>query len=504
MIKNNKCSFCLNHLFIVLVCSFFSYACNHQPKNKQYNVLMISVDDMNDFVGYLNGYEENVHTPNMDRLAARGVSFTNAHAPSPLCNPSRTAILTGKMPHNTGVYGNDQWWAPTLPDVIPLPHFFKKSGYHVAGAGKIYHHTAGFNPSWQWDDFQKQVFDDPWAHTNYYPELPDEYPRWFPRNNLTGENKPANPKSFDWGGFDKGLYEFGDGAAVQYGMDFLSKEHEKPFFLAIGIYHPHLPWYVPKTFLDMYPVENVKLPKVKENDLQDVPEPGQKIAAYREKDYFLVKETGKLEDAVQAYLASISYADALIGDLLEKLKESEYNKNTIVVLWSDHGWHFGEKNHFHKSTLWERATRVPFIIYHPDMKTTDEVEQPVNLIDLYPTLLDLCDLPEYQSLDGVSLKPFLEDENFQKSSPSITTYLKGNHAVRTERYRLIQYHDGSMELYDHKIDPQEWYNQIDNQEYKHIVDSLKNFIPGNNAEHVPRKGAFRFNPDTYTWTKKDQ
>lgn len=481
--------------------SFFLSGCTGKPEYKRYNVLMISIDDMNDFVGFLNGYEGKVHTPNMDQLAAMGTSFRNAHAPSPLCNPSRTAILTGEMPHNTGVYANDQWWTPTLPDVITLPHFFKKSDYKVAGAGKIYHHTAGFNPPYQWDDFQNQVFDDPWQHAKYHPELSPQKSGWYPRNNLTRNNgKPLG--SLDWGGFDKGVYDFGDGKAVKYGIDFLKDSHDQPFFLGIGIYHPHLPWYVPQEFIDMYPLDRIKSPNVKENDLEDVPCPGKEIAAYRQEDYFLVRDNGKLAEVIQSYLASISYADVLIGDLLDALKNSVYKNNTIVVLWSDHGWHFGEKNHFHKSTLWERATRVPFIIYHPDMKVTNQVDQPVNLIDLYPTLLDFCGLPEYESLDGVSLKPFFENKNYKKSSPSVTTYMKGNHAVRTERYRFIQYHDGSMELYDHKVDPHEWDNQVDNPDYKHIMDSLKIFVPQNNADDVPRKGAFRFDRETYTWTEK--
>jgi len=466
-----------------------------QPNDKSVNILFISVDDLNDWTGFLSGYAGKVHTPNMDKLAAQGMNFTNAHCPSPVCNPSRTAILTGLMPSSTGIYRNDQWWKPNLPEVKTIPMAFKENGYYVAGAGKIFHHTAGFNPPDQWHDFQPQVFDDPWQHANYYPELPAAYPEWFPRNGLI-EKGPL-----DWGGFEKDDYQMGDGYAVQYGIDFLQQAHGKPFFLAIGIYRPHLPWYMPEKYLEMYPLENIELPKIKKDDLKDIPPVGQEFAAYRRDDLELVRQHNKQKEAIQAYLASISYADQLIGDLLQSLEASDYAENTVVVLWSDHGWHHGEKEHLHKSTLWERATRVPFVMGGPGIPKA-RVNEAVNLVDIYPTLTELCGLETNQKLDGESLVPFFKNPEFEREKPAITTFGKGNHAVRDERYRYIKYSDGGEELYDHQHDPNEWNNLVGDENHQKIKESLGQWLPQEEKENVPRKGAFHFDAENYEWKLK--
>jgi arylsulfatase A-like enzyme len=457
---------------------------------------------MNDWVGFLDGYDGQEYTPHMDRLAARGINFTNAHCPSAVCNPSRTAVMTGRMPSSTGIYRNDQWWRPNLPDVKTIPMAFKENGYKVVGAGKIYHHTAGFNPPDQWHDFQRQVFDDPWSHAGYYPELSGEYPDWFPNNGLTGDNEPANPSAFDWKGFDKSDYDMGDGKAAKYGIDFLKLLHEQPFFLAVGIYRPHIPWYFPAKYLRHYPIEDVEIPEITSDDLNDVPAIGQQFAAHRRSDLEIIQRFGKQPDAIQAYLASVSYADQLIGDLLSALDQSEYAENTIIVLWSDHGWHHGEKKHLHKGTLWERATRVPFILAGPGIPKA-QINEAVNLVDIYPTLVEYCRLTNNQQLDGESLVSFFADPQHYREKPAITTYFRGNHAVRDEQYRYIRYKDGGEELYDHYVDPHEWNNLADDPDYKLVIERLHRWLPQQEKEGARRKGASKFDRVSYDWELKN-
>ena len=370
------------------------------------NVLFIAVDDMNDWVGCLGGYGGKVHTPNIDQLAKHGMLFTNAHCAAPVCNPSRTAVLTGLRPSTTGIYDNGQWWRPAMPDVVTLPEYFARHGYEAVGGGKIFHHTPGFNPPEQWHDYFPQVFDDPWHRprpNNAFPvrglAWPDSFPLCGLDNVRTGKRPPANPREFDWGPLNKADLEMGDGQMVSWAKDFLQKEHDKPFFLAAGIFRPHLPWYAPKKYFDLYPLDAIVLPKVPADDLEDIPDAGQQLSLNRGDEWQYLKREGRWREAVRAYLASISFADAMVGELLQALRQSPHAENTIVVLWSDHGWHLGEKHHWHKFTLWEESTRVPLVIAVPeDTKSGGRTSQPVSLIDLYPTLINLCGLPQNRQL----------------------------------------------------------------------------------------------------------
>jgi len=491
---------------VVFAClSGISVAADARP-----NVLFIAVDDMNDWVGCLGGYGGEVHTPHIDRLAARGLLFENAHCAAPVCNPSRTAILTGLRPSTSGVYDNDRWWRPALPDVVTLPEHFAQNGYQVAGGGKLYHHSPGFNPPGQWHRYFPQVFDDAWHRPAPGEALPVSraaWPKGFPLcelENVRLERKPpANPLEFDFGPFDKTDLEMGDGQMVTWAQQFLAQQHDGPFFLAAGIFRPHLPWYAPRKYFEMYPLEAIVLPTVPDDDLDDIPEAGRQIATYRGDEWLYLKEQNRWRHAVQAYLASITFADALVGQLLAALDESEYAENTIVVLWSDHGWHLGEKHHWHKFTLWERATRVPLVITAPGVtKAGTRSTKPVNLIDLYPTLVDLCGLPANERLDGVNLKPLLRDPQSKWDRPSLTTLSRGNHSLRTERYRYIRYADGSEEFYDHQSDPNEWRNLAGLEQHAPLKQQLSEWFPENEAQAAPNKGAYRFDPVEYTWTPK--
>ena len=462
------------------------------------NVLFISVDDMNDWVGCLGGYN-GVLTPNIDALAKRGVLFANAHCASPLCNPSRTALLTGLRPSTTGMYNNDQFWRPNLPDAVTIPMHFEANGYHVAGAGKVFHHTSGNNPPDQWDAFQFQVFDDPWyRRADWYPwnkrvPAPNGHP-FNGLNNFQGE--------FDWGVIPAEEREYGDQSAIDFGLKFLAKHQQKPFFLAVGLWHPHIPMYAPQKYFDMYPLEKVKIPYTPEGDLDDVPKIGQQFAAARREEHNRIVGEGKWREAVRAYLAATTFADAMIGRLLDGLEKSGHAKNTIIVFWSDNGWHLGEKEHWHKSTLWQRSTHVPLIIAGPGTRQPGQPRnQAVSLLDIYPTLVDLCGLPKRKELEGLSLRPLLENPAAQRP-PAVIDFMQGNHAVRTDRWRYIRYSDGTEELYDESVDLQDWKNLAADPKYAALKTELAQWIPKTAAPAKPERTAFDFDFATYTYKRK--
>ncbi len=450
---------------------------------------MIVVDDMNDWVGCLGGHPQS-KTPNIDRLAERGLLFTNAHVAAPVCNPSRVATLTGRQPGKTGIYDNRAVWHEAYPGIVSLPSHFKAHGYHTRGGGKIYHHMPGFNRPSDWHVYFDQVFDDSY-HTSLFEgknKADYQWPEGFPLNQLPAvrnfSQPPRNPYEFDWGPFDKPDREMGDGRMVEWAADFLTKPlTDQPFFLAAGIYRPHLPWYAPRPYFEKYPEGGITPPELKADDLDDLPPAGVVMSEQRRGDYNLVMESGRYQEVLQAYLASIAYCDALIGRLLDALDAGPAADNTIVVLWSDHGWHLGEKQHLHKFTLWERSTHIPFIIAAPGVTTPgSRSAQPVGLIDLFPTLIELCDLPAVPDLDGVSLVPQLRDPSLPSSRPVLTTYNRGNHSLRSEHWRYIRYADGGEELYDHRTDPNEWTNLANDPESAGVKAKLAPFFP---EEDVP-------------------
>lgn len=460
------------------------------------NILFLSVDDLNDWVGCLGGYP-GVRTPNIDALARRGVLFRNAHCAAPLCNPSRTALFSGLRPDTTGIYTNEQYLRPNLPNVVTLPVHFKQNGYHVAGAGKVFHHVAGFNPPDQWDEFELQQFDDPWyRRAEWYPwvkKIPA--PKGHPFNgldNFQGE--------FDWGVLDRPEEAYGDMHAVRWADSFLKRKLNKPFFLAVGLWHPHIPMFAPQRYFDMYP--DPRLPEVPENDLDDVPAVGQRFAAFRRSEHERIVATGKWKDAVRAYLASISFADAMVGQVLRSLETSAHARNTVIVFWSDNGWHLGEKRHWHKSTLWERATHVPLIVAGPGVREAGKDRtQPVTLLDLYPTLVEMCALPARKELEGKSLVPLLRDSK-AKHPPAVITHEAGNHAVRTERWRYIRYHDGTEELYDRAADPNEWKNVAADPVHASLKRELAQWMPKTSAPSQPARDAFDFDFRTYSYRRR--
>lgn len=460
------------------------------------NVLFISVDDMNDWVGCLG--HPTIRTPNIDALARRGALFSDAHCAAPLCNPSRTALLTGLRASSSGVYDNEQYWRPALPDIETIPMYFRKHGYHVAGAGKVFHHVAGFNPPDQWDEFQLQEFDDPWYRRDeWYPwnkKVPA--PAGHPFNGLArfqGE--------FDWGvlpGRDERAY--GDQRAIEFGERFLGREQAKPFFLAVGLWHPHIPMFAPQHYFDLY--RDAKIPDSPADDLADLPAVGQRFAAFRREEHERIVREGKWKDAVQAYLACITFADAMIGKLVAALDASRHARNTVIVFWSDNGWHLGEKQHWHKSTLWQRSTHVPLIIAGPGVREAGVARrQPVSLLDIYPTLTALCGLPANPRNEGTALTPLLRNSRARREA-TVSTYLPNNHAVITRDWRYIRYEDGGEELYDRSADPHEYRNLAADARHGALKQKLARWIPASNAPSVPDRTHFDFDFASHTYRRK--
>jgi len=464
-ISNLRPKQCLVVLSLSMV--FFTQ-CDRPVRNveKKQNVLFIAVDDLNDWAGFLSGHTGmEIHTPNIDRLAASSMIFTNAHTPAPACAPARLAILTGVHHARTGAdnvyWGDGPKWREFegLEDVATLEQSFKQHGYLTLGAGKIYHSQA---PPWQ---ASSQVEPDNWDF--YFPSdyishpfqirAPEDviYPA-----DVDNESRPGGRGWWTWGPIPVPDEKMADYHVVEWASYQLAQKHDKPFFLAVGLWKPHDPWEVPQKYFDLYPLENIVLPDYKEDDLIDAIDHG------RQWIHSWVKDNNQWEKVIQAYAASITFSDAMVGRLLDAFELSDYANNTIVVLWSDHGMHMGEKENIEKFTLWEKSTRVPLIISVPGLtQKGSKCEQPVSLMDLYPTLADLAGFEKPSHLDGRSLLPQIKNPG-APTSPVISSYRFSwreepitGHAVRSLRYRYIYYPEINLEeLYDHENDPNEWHN----------------------------------------------
>ncbi|MGD8534248.1 MAG: sulfatase-like hydrolase/transferase [Candidatus Aminicenantes bacterium] len=435
------------------------------------NVLFVSIDDLNDWIEPLGGHPQS-QTPNLKRLAQQAVNFTNCFCASAACNPSRTALLTGIHTYNSGMYSNYQIWREVLPRVQTLPKYFSQRGYWSGGAGKIFHNNM----------------PDPRSWDDYYPSKEKHMPDYFRPKPGQTVNMPYFPnmyRDFDWSPIEIPDDQTGDFKSVNWVISQLQKTHSKPFFLACGIYRPHVPWYVPQKYFDMFPLETVRLPNVLDNDLDDVGERAREIA-YRGGNYHKhVIEAGEWKKAIQGYLASSAFADMLLGKLLDALEKSSYAHNTIVVVWSDHGWQLGEKEHWRKFALWENVLRSVLMIKAPKgtpglpegSERGGRCERITSLVDIFPTLIELCGLLPKRGLDGHSLVPLLRNPQEEWPYPAISTYDFSEFSVRTERWRYTRYIDDSEELYDHNMDPEEWTNLAQNPEYAEIKKQLIQHIP---------------------------
>jgi arylsulfatase A-like enzyme len=438
------------------------------------NVLFIASDDLNDWIGCLGGHPD-AKTPNIDALARRGVLFSNAHCAAPCCGPSRAALLTGVAPWESGVYWNDSKLrnSPVLHDVKTLPQQFWADGYRVTGSGKIFHDLDHEAASWQ--DYWPSL-----TQARIWPLMPPKEKR--PLNGV------VHDLQFDWGAIDRPVQEMSDWRTADWIIKQLKTPDRDPFFLACGFFKPHLPWYVPQEYLDRFPLDQIHMPAYKADDLDDLPPIALKTTYWMEAHRKMLDAGGEdnWRRGVQAMLASISFVDDCVGRVIDALDHSPYADNTIVVLWGDHGQHCGEKDHWSKFTGWERTTHTPLMMVVPGLTKSGGVcKRPVNLLDIYPTLTEICNLHPQHELSGTSLVPLLKNPQAERKGPSITTLGPKRYSLRTERWRYISYEDGSEELYDRDADPNEWKNLADNPEYAGIKATLKKQVPVNVAAPVP-------------------
>jgi arylsulfatase A-like enzyme len=423
------------------------------------NVLFIAIDDLRDWVTYF-GRNAQTRTPNLDRIAARGVAFSRAYCAAPVCNPSRAALMSGLRPSTSGVYDNNNDWRTVMPADLMLTAAFRRAGYFVCGAGKIYHES--FSRRSEWDDYLEKEKKEP---------------------------DPAPGQSLGVGGIrfaplDCRDDELVDWKITDYGIRELGKRHDRPFFLAVGLHKPHMPWNVPRKYYDLFPLDQIILPPHLANDLDDVPGAGRRMAK-PEGDHAQMLATSRWKEAVQGYLAAIAYTDMNLGRLLDALERSPERDQTIVCLWSDHGWHLGEKSHWRKFALWEEATRSPHIWIVPGLtKPGSLCAQPIDYMTIYPTLMDLCGLATPAHVQGTSIRALLADPQSSRAAPALTTYKFNNHAIRTADWRYIRYANGDEELYDERTDPNEWTNLAGRPEHAALKASLAAQQPQTNHEDI--------------------
>ena len=482
-------------------------------EQKKPNVLFIAIDDLNDWVGFLGGHP-NAKTPNLDRLANRGAYFTKAYTVSPICGPSRASVLTGMRPETTGVYHNKGMYKDYVPDAVALPKFLMNNGYHVMGAGKI-NHAMGMVVPENYNEYgpdagaiggpftREELNINPGKEihrkdilglngkaqsgivTNAYPGKVIQrgtLAATLPLNGIDNTlDRPLNGyNTFDWGPVNVTDDEMPDGKVANWAIEKLAEDHTKPFFLGLGFYRPHQPFYAPKKYFDAFANEKISLPKVQRNDLSDLSATAHQYAHYPWSGSFSrVQKHNVWQQGVLGYLASINFADAQVGKALDALDNSKYKDNTLIVLWSDHGWELGEKEHWGKHSPWEGSTRVPFIIVPPKSGKLKQGAQTsfTSLLDIYPTIVDYANLAIPTNLEGKSLKNLVAGIQDKVRNYNVTTLGRASYALRIDDWKFIRYYDGSEELYNLSIDANEWNNLASNANYSQKVISYRKLLP---------------------------
>ena len=471
------------------------------------NVIFFAMDDLCDWVGPL-GYQQ-VITPNMDKLAQRGVTFTNAHAPGVFCAPSRTAILTGMHASTTGCYSNEVFHYDH-PDLVTLQMAFNHAGYNTYGAGKIYHHRSGYLDLRGWNEYftrSQEVKDMAYEMNSYHQsDVPRPEPYPYSPYAKTRYKEGESALHLEWGPIPNDKEDdMAEALRTNWMCDVLKRDHKKPFFMALGMYSPHYPNYAPKKYFDMYNRDDLELPLYKEDDLEDLSPAIRKFYTNRAKQHQELEKQGALKDALQGYLASISFADAMLGRLLDALEASPYKDNTIIVFWSDQGFHHGEKGHWGKHTLWQRTTQVPFIWAGKGIAQNEKVETTVSLIDMYPTLTELCNLQANKKLEGVSLISSLQNPSSSKERNVFIPHAeRGSYAVVNSHWRYIYYADGAEELYNVKKDPNEWVNLAGKEEYRNMIRQMQKTAPKEFSPAATPKNKLQLviEGDTFHWKEK--
>ena len=435
---------------------------------KKYNVLFIAVDDLNNDLGCYGN--KTVKSPNIDLLAKRGIRFDRAYTQFPLCSPSRSSLLTGRRPDVTGIYELQTHFRKNLPEVVTLPQLFKNNNYFSARVGKIFHYgvpgqigTNGLDDSVSWN---KRV--NPKGHDKV-----DESTII----NVTPDRQLGSALS--WRIEDGPDEAQTDGLVASEAIKILEEKKDEPFFLAVGFYRPHTPYVAPKKYFDLYQSEKITLAKEKENDLADVPE----AALFTVPSHWGLDEA-KRRDAQRAYYASISFMDAQVGRLLDALDRLKLADNTVIVLWSDHGYNLGQHGQWMKQSLFENSARVPLLISVPGGLRGKVSGRTVELLDLYPTLAELANLTASKDLQGKSLAPLLSDPNATWEKPAYTQVRRKEimgRSVRTERWRYSEWDAGKagVELYDEQSDPDEFTNLATDPKYANTVKELSALLHRN-------------------------
>lgn len=450
------------------------------------NVLLIMSDDLNNSLGCYG--HDLVRSPNIDKLAGRGVRFERAYCQYPLCGPSRNSMLCGLYPNSTGILYNSQIFRQTIPTHRSLPHAFRNAGYFATRIGKLYHYnvpnsvgTNGHDDPGSWE-----MEINP-AGVDRLLEEPDIF--------------SLRPGSFggtlSWYASPRGDLEHTDGmlaSNAEWVLERCAKDQSRPFFLAVGFYRPHTPYVAPESYFEHYPVSKMPLVQGVEEDVKDVP--ADALGSHK-KEHDLLNDELR-QQAQQAYFASIEFMDAQVGRVLNKLEELGLEKNTIVVFTSDHGYHLGEHGLWQKMSLFEESSRVPLIIAGPGLKASGQaVETPVGHIDLYPTLCEMCDVKGPSNLQGQSLVPMLNDPNEVGRGWALTEVARGNrrdpeygYTLRTPRWRFTMWNDGKngLELYDHDQDPLEQTNLAKASAHAGLVEELSSRIRDAIAGTFPESG----------------
>ena len=491
------------------------------------NVLFIVADDLNDFVDGFGGYPRPV-TPHLDRLRQRAVAFTNAHSNAPLCAPSRASLLSGLAPHVTGYSEGPPRENALLARAAWMPEFLRSRGYATYGTGKVYHN--GEEEAAPWTAWGAAPDFGPWPWDG---RATTEHPRTPPAMraeatsihsfNLAALSDVPDEVHYPGSGLEGWAYSDGtpfryrapddrdrtpDEQSADFALDVLAAAHDGPFFLAVGFNRPHDPLYVPDEYLARFPLETLALPPdVLPGDTSDVARailrPGGQLPRYVRRVQALREDYGEdgLRRYLQHYLASVAFVDEQVGRILAALDASPYAPNTVVVFTSDHGYHVGEKDWLFKRSPWERATRVPLLIYAPGVtERPGATDVPVSLVDLYPTLLDLAGLPsepngaDGPALSGHSLRPLLENPlggTWGGPASALTLVPAGDSAdpldhhlsLRTARFRYVRARGGEEELYDHAVDPYEWRNLAADPAYAEALALVRDELRRRLLEH---------------------
>lgn len=474
-------------------------------QRKKVNVIMLVVDDWNDMISAFGNQQ--VKTPNIDKLCDRGVRFTNNHTAATYCTPSRTALMTGVAPWNSGCYA-DHPHHYNMPERKTMPALFKENGYKVLGGGKVYHHMPGY------------------VDLKGY----DEYFHWNPEQKKKGwgvfawRDNPATPEKLPTSDFGRKVYknfdiapipnevekDMADTKVCDWAIEQLQKNHNEPFFLSVGLYSPHKPNFAPQKYYDLYPIEEVQIPEIKEGDEKDLPVLVQKMIERKAKHTHnkLIQVNDGWRKAVQGYMASVSYADAQIGRVLKALKNSPYADNTIIVFWSDNGYHLGEKKCWAKHTLWERTTNVPLVWAGPGIAKGEEYKGVTSLLDIYPTLVDKCQLKNAQKLDGAVITEELHNPEDIKDRAVVTAGKKGDSfSVFTKDWHYINHQFGKgEELYRVADDSHEWTNLANEEKWTEVKEQLASQLPKNPSKPAVarKKLQLKFKGESFEWVKKPE